>query len=127
MRKGSFVERWMAESERLQTEFASIDAENISYDYFKNLTSLSVLALGGVLGLSETVFADRLMSVQMLTAGGLVAAAGLVALQCQADIVQVARGRKAPTIWLRFGHRLAPVLLGAGLGAFLIMIGQSFQ
>ncbi len=110
-----------SDSELLQ-EFNEIDAENLSYDYFKNLTSLSVLTLGGVLTLSEKVFADQIEPWQMLVAGGLVAASGIVALQCQADIVQVSRGKKAPTAWLRFGHRLAPALFGGGIGAFLVIL-----
>ena len=110
------------ENALLAEEFSSIDAENLSYDFFKGLTSLSILTLGGVLGLSESVFAEDINTWQMLTAGGLVAASGITALQCQADIVQVARGRKQPTVWLRWGHRIAPALLGGGIGAFLILL-----
>ena len=110
------------ENALLAEEFSSIDAENLSYDFFKGLTSLSILTLGGVLGLSESVFAEDINTLQMLTAGGLVAASGITALQCQADIVQVARGRKQPTVWLRWGHRIAPALLGGGIGAFLILL-----
>ena len=110
------------ENALLAEEFSGIDSENLSYDFFKGLTSLSILTLGGVLGLSESVFADDINTLQMLTAGGLVAASGITALQCQADIVQVARGRKQPTVWLRWGHRIAPALLGGGIGAFLILL-----
>ena len=110
------------ENALLVEEFADIDAENLSYDFFKGLTSLSILTLGGVLGLSESVFAEEINTWQMLTAGGFVAASGITALQCQADIVQVARGRKQPTVWLRWGHRIAPGLLGGGIGAFLILL-----
>ena len=110
------------ENALLAEEFSGIDSENLSYDFFKGLTSLSILTLGGVLGLSESVFADDINTLQMLIAGGLVAASGITALQCQADIVQVARGRKQPTVWLRWGHRIAPALLGGGIGAFLILL-----
>ena len=110
------------ENALLAEEFSGIDAGNLSYDFFKGLTSLSILTLGGVLGLSESVFADDINTLQMLTAGGLVAASGIVALQCQADIVQVARGKKQPTAWLRWGHRIAPALLGGGVGAFLFLL-----
>lgn len=110
------------ESALLAEEFSGIDAGNLSYDFFKGLTSLSILTLGGVLGLSESVFAEQINTLQMLTAGGLVAASGIIALQCQADIVQVARGRKQPTVWLRWGHRIAPALLGGGIGSFLILL-----
>lgn len=111
-----------SENALLAEEFSGIDAGNLSYDFFKGLTSLSILTLGGVLGLSEGVFADDINTLQMLTAGGLVAASGIIALQCQADIVQVARGRKQPTVWLRWGHRIAPALLGGGIGAFLLLL-----
>lgn len=106
----------------LTEEFSGIDAENLSYDFFKGLTSLSILTLGGVLGLSESVFAEEINTWQMLVAGGLVTASGITALQCQADIVQLARGRKGPTTWLRWGHRIAPAFLGGGIGAFLILL-----
>ena len=112
--------------EDLLAEFKNIDSENLSYDYFKNLTSLSVVTLGGVLTLSEKVFADQIEVWQMMIAAGLVAAGGVVALQCQADIVQVSRGQKAPTAWLRYGHRLAPSLFGGGIGAFMAILGSAF-
>lgn len=112
--------------EELLEEFREIDAENLSYDYFKNLTSLSVVTLGGVLTLSEKVFSEQIETWQMLVASGLIAAAGIVALQCQADIVQVSRGKKAPTTWLRYGHRAAPALFGGGIGAFIVLLAGSF-
>ena len=45
--------------EAVIAKYAGADAENLSYDFFKNITSLSLLALGGVLTLSESVFADE--------------------------------------------------------------------
>ena len=115
-------ERLRSEDSELVQEFSEIDAENLSYDFFKNLTSLSIVTLGGVLTLSEKVFAEEIETWQMLGASGLIAASGIVALQCQADIVQVARGKKAPTSILRYGHRLAPALFGGGIGAFLFLL-----
>lgn len=110
-------------NDQVLAEYENIDAENLSYDFFKNLTSLSILALGGVLTLSEKVFGDTIENWQMFVAAGLFALSGLVALQCQSDIVQVSRGKKAPTTWLRWGHRIAPGLLGGGVGGFLVMLG----
>ncbi len=120
-------DRREAKNARLREEYSGIDSENVSYDFFKGLTSLSILSLGGILGLSESVFIDKVTTWQMLVAGGLVAASGITALQCQADIVQVSRNRKEPTIWLRWGHRVAPGLLGGGIGAFLIMLAGVFS
>ncbi len=124
--KKSVLDKLKSDDVELVEEFTNIDAENLSYDYFKNLTSLSVLTLGGVLTLSEKVFAEQIETWQMFVAAGLVAAGGIVALQCQADIVQVARGKKAPTSWLRYGHRLAPGLFGGGIGAFLALLAGAF-
>ena len=112
--------------EDLLAEFRNIDSENLSYDYFKNLTSLSIVTLGGVLTLSEKVFAEQIEVWQMMTASGLVAASGIVALQCQADIVQMSRGKKATSVWLRHGHRLAPAFFGGGIGAFLTLLAMAF-
>ena len=111
--------------EQALEEYRGIDAENLSYDFFKNLTSLSILALGGVLTLSEKVFGDSINTVQMFIAAGFFAVSGIVALQCQSDIVQVARGKKAPTAWLRWGHRLVPGLLGGGVGIFLLILAEA--
>ena len=112
--------------DELLEEFADVDSENVSYDYFKNLTSLSVVTLGGILTLSEKVFADQISPPQMFIAAGLIAGGGIVALQCQADIVQISRGKKQPTVWLRYGHRLAPALFGGGIGAFLAILAAAF-
>ena len=103
-------------------EFAGIDASDISYDYFKSMVSLSVLALGGIVGLAESLFGDRITTTQLLLVAGLMAASGIVALQCQSDIVQVARGKKTPTYWLRWGHRIVPALFGGGIGGFFVLM-----
>ena len=113
--------------EQLAAEFAGTDAENLSYDFFKTMTSLSVLTLGGVLSLSEGFFAERIEFWQMMVACVFIAAGGIVALQCQSDVVQMARGKKTSAPWLRFGHRVVPGLLGAGIGSFLAMIAGAFS
>ena len=117
-------ERRELENERLRQELCEAGPGNISYDFFKHMVSLSVLTLGGIVGMSEGLFAGRITLPQMMIASGLIAASGIVALQCQSDIVQVARGRKEPTIWLRWGHRIVPALFGAGIGAFLILVSE---
>ena len=76
--------------EQLLAEFTGADAENLSYDFFKNMSSLSVLTLGGILTLSEGLFAERIEFWQMMFAAVLIAGGGIVALQCHADIVQMA-------------------------------------
>ncbi len=122
MQRQSNMERRDSENRRLIEEFSHGGAENVSYDYFKNMVSLSVATLGGVLGLSGGPFAERIDNPQMMVASGLIALSGLISLQCQADIMQIMRGRKQPTVWLRQGHRLVTGFFGAGVGGFLFMI-----
>lgn len=124
MRRYRLTEKHGTTDEQILQEFRShdIDAQNISYDYFKSLTSLSIVTLGGILTLSEKVFNEQINSAQMLMAATLLGASGFIALQCQSDIVQVSRGKKKPNFWLRWGHRIAPGLFGGGVGSFLAFI-----
>ena len=105
--------------EEVLAEYKGIDAESLSYDFFKHLTSLSILVLGGVLTLSQEVFSESVEDWQMFAVAGMIALGGLIALQCQSDIVQVARGKKSSSSVLRWGHRIAPAFFGAGIGVFL--------
>ena len=105
-----------------QAEFEGVDNDHVVYDFFKTMTSLCVLTLGGILTLSESVFGDRLSMKAMFLAAGFVAAAGIVSLQCMVDIVHIRRGRQHGSHWLRWGDRVAPGLLGGGIGAFMVLL-----
>jgi len=113
------------ETQRLTEEFASLDPATISYDYFKQMVSLSLVTLGGVLGLSESFLAGKASFAQIMMPCIPIALAGMLALQCQSDIVQIVRGRKEPTVYLRWGHRAVSGLLGLGIGAFLFVISKA--
>lgn len=126
MIKNSIKQREAAENELLRQEFASGGAENVSYDFFKTMVSLALVALGGVLGLSEGVYGAKIDLARSMIASVPIALSGVVALQCQCDIVQIMRGRKQPTVWLRYGYNLVPALFGIGLGAFIAMIAGVF-
>jgi uncharacterized protein YbcI len=113
------------ENALLTQEFLGAGPGNISYDYFKHMVSLSLVTLGGVLGLSESFLAGKVTFAQLMIPCAPIAMAGMLALQCQSDIVQIARGQKSATVYLRLGHRLVSGLLGAGIGAFLILISKA--
>ena len=97
----------------------------LAYDYFKTLTSLSVLTLGGILTLTETVFGRQFETWHIIAVSSPIAAAGVVALQCQTDIVQIAKGHRPGLPLLKIGLRLAPALYGLGLGAFLVVLFEA--
>lgn len=105
-------------------EFAGVDNDHVVYDFFKTMTSLCLLTLGGILTLSESIYGDRISLTAMFIAAGFVAFAGIIALQCMVDIVHLARGRQHASHWLRWGDRVSPGLLGAGVGVFLYMIAN---
>ncbi|MFM7377449.1 MAG: hypothetical protein ACKO1O_04865 [Erythrobacter sp.] len=113
------------ENQLLVQEFENLDPGNISYDYFKNMVSLSLVTLGGMLGLSDSLLAGKVTFGLLMIPCGPIALAGLIALQCQSDIVQIVRGRKEPTVYLRYGHRVVSGLLGLGVGAFLFVLSRA--
>ena len=101
------------------------DGELLLYDYFKHLTTLALLALGGILTLSE--IADRedvkpwLLAAVLIT----ISLGGIAAFGGAGEIV---RGRHTGTARHKsvgFYRRAAPILLAIGVGMFLSMFVDS--
>ena len=109
----------MKEWQRKQIDrFRNADSEEIFYDFFKNLVSLSLLTIGGMVTIGQGLFGDALPLRELFWAVSLVGIAGIVALQGQFEIVRISGGGEA-SHWLRFAHTLAPLAFGAGVGIFL--------
>lgn len=103
-----------------------VDPDFLTYDFFKTFTSLCMITLGGLLTLSETVFGRNFEPWQIIAVCVPVALSGIIALQCQTDMVQLAKGikpRSAKT--LKYGLRLVPSLYGLGIGGFLYVLFSS--
>ncbi|WP_128892395.1 hypothetical protein [Erythrobacter sp. HKB08] len=98
--------------------FRSSNSEDIMYDYFKHLVSLSLITIGGMVTIGQGLFGDALPLRELSWAVGLVGIGGVLAFQGQFEIVRIAGGGEA-SVWLRFVHRLAPISFGAGIGVFL--------
>lgn len=98
----------------------------LAYDYFKNMVSVSLATLGGILTLAGTVFGARIEPWEMGVAALPVAASGLLALQAKTDIMQLCQGLKPPRNTARLALRLVPSLYGLGLGIFLAMLFLSY-
>ena len=100
------------------------EPERLLYDWFKHLTSLSLLAIGGALSLSQAGGAK----VDPVPLGIIVIALG-VAGACSfsgADqfVRAAAEGRPVPRT-ARLLQRAAPGFLGMGVGAFMaVFIGS---
>ena len=95
------------------------DAESMLYDWFKHLTSLSLLTLGGVLSLSQVAEASEIRSTNLITVLMLVSAAGVMAFSAADQLVNSrVRGEPLPR-QVRWMQRATPAVLGIGLGAFM--------
>jgi hypothetical protein len=98
---------------------SGINPHLLTYDFFKHLTNLSLITLGGMVTLFGSIFSGASFKDDMLLPMALTAGAGVAGFLGQIEILQWAhRGGKPrrSMTWLRF---LAPMLFGMGIGAFL--------
>lgn len=95
------------------------DSDGLLYDWFKHLTSLSMLTLGGVLTISQLPQADDIKKPVLTGILIGVAAAGVAAFSGAEQIVQArTTGTPLPRL-VGFLQKAAPALLGMSVGAFL--------
>ena len=98
---------------------SGINPHLLAYDFFKHMTNLSLITLGGMVTLFGSIFSGASFKEDMLLPMALTAAAGVAGFLGQIEVLQWAyRGGKLRRAagWLRF---LAPGLFGIGIGAFL--------
>lgn len=92
----------------------------LSYDFYKHMTSLSVLTLGGVLTLSGSVFAANREPKRLLLSMVMIAASGIIAFLGQVEVVDWAnRGGGSQKLLVRRGRGLVALTYGVGVGSFL--------
>lgn len=116
----------LPETEAAARSSERVDPDFLAYDFFKSFTSLCVITLGGILTLSETVFGRDFKPWEIVMVSLPVAIAGVIALQCQTDMVQLAKGVKPRSkFFLDYGLRLTPAFYGVGIGAFLFVLFSS--
>jgi heme/copper-type cytochrome/quinol oxidase subunit 3 len=99
----------------------SHDGELLLYDYFKHLTTLSLLALGGVLTLAQIADREDVKAGLLIMVLVTIALGGIAAFTGAGEIV---RGRYTDTARhksLEISRRAAPILLALGVGMFLSM------
>jgi hypothetical protein len=103
----------------------SADGDALLYDWFKHLTSLSLLTLGGILTLSQVI--DGEMIKKPLLAGVLVvvATAGILSFSGAAQIVKGrSLGMHVPPRVYKL-QTWAAMVLSMGVGAFLYLFVRS--
>jgi hypothetical protein len=96
-------------------------ADLLVYDLSKFLLTLSLLVMGAVLTLSSTA-AERPPVAALLVVIGCLVVSGFVSMSCLSSIV-TARHRGGQARHALVLNQIAAGLLGAGVGAFLVVWG----
>jgi hypothetical protein len=95
------------------------------YDYFKHLTSLSILVLGGVLIVAKDFDPADVKPMSVLTAIIIISAGGVCSFMGSGEIVRAKNTATKPKKSLKFLTAAAPMLLAIGTGYFLGMFTDS--
>jgi len=101
------------------------DGETLLYDYFKHLTSLCIVSLGGVLALISS--GKKLPSNSVVAVLIVLALAGLLSFSGAGEIVRARFQRRAVHKSLNFCRIAAPVLLSIGVGMFVYLFTWTLQ
>lgn len=103
------------------------DGELLLYDFFKHLTSLSILVLGGVLLVTQAAAPQDVKSWVIIAVLVLVSASGILAFSGSSEIAR-ARSTQTPVrASIQFSRKGAPTLLALGVGMFLSMFVDSLN
>ena len=98
------------------------DGDLLLYDFFKHLTSLSVLLLGGVLILTPNADAAAEIAPHMVVAViACIAIGGIMAFSGSNEIVRARFPGTPLAKSLNITRMGAPAALGLGIGMFLVM------
>jgi hypothetical protein len=101
------------------------DGVTLLYDYFKHLTSLCIVSLGGVLALVSN--GKDLPPKAIIAVLLVLAAAGLTSFSGAGEIVRARFQRRPLHKSLNFCRIAAPALLSVGVGMFVYLFTRTLQ
>jgi hypothetical protein len=101
------------------------DGELLVYDFFKYLTSLVLLILGGMLIVMKDFDPVDVKPQGVIVAIIVISSAGVLAFSGAAEIVRARSTDTPPKPSLKFLRAAAPAMLALGLGLFLSMFIDS--
>jgi hypothetical protein len=104
---------------------SSEDGELLLYDFFKHLTSLALLTLGGVLVLAKEANRADVKTEMIVIVLVLISASGIAAFSGAGEIVRARYTRSEPFPTLKYYRMAAPALLAIGVGMFLTLYADS--
>lgn len=103
------------------------DGELLLYDFFKHLTGLVLLTLGGLLIVIKDFDPKDVKPFFVVAAIVLIAGAGVLSYSGSSEIVRARYTGTKPNRSLQVSRILAPVLLSLGFGLFLAMFIDSLD
>ncbi len=103
------------------------DRDMLLYDFFKHLTSLSLLTLGGLLIVMKDFDPEDVKPFMVTIDLILVSAGGIAAFSGSSEIVRSRYLGIAPKRSLQYLRVAAPALLAFGVGIFLAMFVDSLS
>ena len=95
--------------------------ETLLYDFAKFLTTMSLLALGGVLTLTQTADRSDIKLFNIILVLGAIATAGILSFVTANALVDARAAGREPQPYLKKMIKAAMACLGVGTGAFLMI------
>jgi hypothetical protein len=115
----------MSEDESALSPRHRDDGDLLQYDFFKHLTSLALLTLGGVLVLAKEADKADVHPVMIITVLVLISASGVCSFSGASEIVRSRYNKVAALPTLKFYRAASPSLLALGVGMFLTLYADS--
>lgn len=112
------------ESNLLASEAPRRQGDLILYDYFKHLTTLSLLTLGGILTLTQTERGAGMKASTVAMVVGVVTLAGVLSFMASSEIARAHfHGEEPKRVDLY--RKAAPAILCTAVGMFLFLFHKS--
>lgn len=103
------------------------DGDLLLYDFFKHLTSLALLTLGGVLVIVQKVDPKDVKPFMVIIDIGFISLSGILAFSGSSEIARARFSGAEPARSLEFLRKAAPISLTIGVGMFLAMFVDSLS
>ena len=102
-----------------------IAGEALLYDWFKYLTTISLLTLGGVLTLSQAADGEAIKKPVLIGVLVVIAAAGVLAFSGADQLVRARLADKPLPGQVLLLQKMAPLTLSLGVGGFLYLFTRA--
>ena len=101
------------------------DNDALLYDWFKYLTTMSLLALGGVLSLSQVPDGEQIKMPVLMGVIVVIAMAGVLAFSGADQLVRARLANQPLPKQVHLLQRASPFVLAMGVGGFLYLFARA--